>query len=283
MVQCPHCRAITPVALIKTNYALTGLMSGAETNTGPNTDHARCQSHPHQNVSLFCFTCHIFICPECYEIGTSQHSAHVRLPLKEGIEKSAIEVRHLKERVDSLRVFNERILAVESQRVAQATLEIDSTYKAVSDYYHETINRLKDEFDRIGILLNEYRLRIRGNLTVPEQRRSEFEHITRAISKVPTSLQDALDFTSKRREIMCFMENCSLQDSLTNELDQILLNGVSPMNIPAIRVPRIRAMSGRVTNLFEVVEPEDVLPVGTEGQILHKPLLRCTSSDKLSS
>jgi hypothetical protein len=280
-VQCPHCRAITPISLIKTNYAIANIIS-AEANRSEQNEMISCWIHPNQGVSLFCATCSIFICPDCYEVGNSIHSNHLRIPLKDGVERTVIEMRIVKERFQSLCELNDKVLAFESYRAAQASADLETTYKAASQYYFETVRLLEEEFSRIEQLVLKYENLIARHIDAVEGPKDEIEKAVRALIKIPQTLQGAVSFTLSRQNFERILEKTNFPHYVTNELDQISLADSNVLVCPQLPLPKVIPKNTRISSLFEVTEPS-FESHATQPSESKKSLVRSTSSDRLSN
>lgn len=237
-VECPHCRVTTPFKDVKTNYALSTHMTSS--NGAEETSlHPLCAFHSSNPVRVFCVTCWLFVCQDCFETQGSAHCSHIRVSLTEGVGLVRTEMKEVSERSKSIHAYQQEKENGERKKYECISQKCHLNVAQSIQTYQQIVARLQGELDIAVEQIKEYTVLMKGRL-------DHEERVHGMLARVE-SLTNGTDDTDmweylKWRHSICHALSLAESDyrNVHDELDRIRIdNREEATEIDGEKIPEI--------------------------------------------
>lgn len=282
-IQCPHCRVVTPVNEIRTNYAISAAIDSPSDQKKISNEPV-CVSHASLPVCLFCVTCQVFICPQCYEIAGAPHATHSRVSLADGIDGVARRNAEIVARVEALRSSNSELLTRETQEVSQGIQKLEAMGQGAIEHYHRQVESLSEQLDAALTVLGRYKASLDKRIEPLVRRQSVLDNIRRGLATKPRTVSEANATLVTRETVMRDWIESDLNMCVSDSLDQISIGHSRPdashseLVLPIVLMNDV-ASSGHI----RIEDPQVLRMASNKPRMQTRGLHRTTSNDQLSS
>lgn len=290
-IACPHCRSVTPLTEVRTNYAIAAMIE-EDRPSEPVTTHqvGKCASHPSENVTLFCATCYEFICIRCYDTWDQAHAAHSRVGYEEGLSLVKQDI----ERVDAAFVSHLHEVDAKIAQIRNAKDRIKILKDSATRHFENVISDMRNELDGVLHTLAVFERRVDDDSAPMFEKAMNMRHIhsdlqTLKQTKADTSNRQLFEYyASHRSEIHQRMSTLVDIESLNESLDRVSI-GTSPSPAILPELPELTLHAFQGPSLFSIRIPS--IPGGVrDSPQEHKaptpplrPIPRKTSNDNINS
>lgn len=279
-ISCPHCRVITRIDDIRTNFAIKGLLD--EPDRRKDSERPMCLSHTGNRVVVFCVPCSQFLCQECFETVDAVHSTHARISFSDGIGRIHEKLEHTSDTCERIREQN--------------TKQIEDLHKL-----HQEMARLNDtcvaHYNRVVEMYTSQLLQVQGRLKECERQLQERaavavnklntakaieQLVTRIKNDVPTNLGDYMNHRDGIEQ--CLLSMNVDGESIRESLDQVTIGDSVSVNVNyAAVLPRISLSFPDSYQLFKIEESDTRPAILPRERIKRRTLHRTTSNDELKN
>lgn len=281
-IQCPHCRVVTPVKEIRTNFAISAAIDTPSDQTKISNE-PFCESHAISPVSLFCVICQVFICPQCYEIEGAPHATHSRVSLADGIDVVKRRNSEIVARVEALMCINSELLTRETQEVSQGIQKLEAMGQGAIEHYHRQVKSLSEQLDAALTVLGRYKASLDKRIEPLVRRQNVLDNIRRGLATKPRTVSEANATLVTRETVTRALIESDSNMCVIDSLDQISIGNSRPdashseLVLPIVLLNDV-ASSGHI----HIEDPQKPRMAPSKPQMQTRGLHRTTSNDHLS-
>ena len=278
-ISCPHCRVLSSVNDVRTNFAVLGFLNKA-TSEKSSTQRPFCMTHKDVQVNVYCVPCGQFICHECFETVSSSHSTHARVTYTDGIEMIKTELTRIQGECANVAADNEKIL---NAFIASAN-DLTRLNDSCVNHYDRVIEMFKHQLIEVQNILRQRSVDLQGQSAVVVDRLNTVKAIEQFVGRIrPDITSHLVEYMTSRTELQ---KSLSLMTSefatLGEHLDRV---NISDTHVkPQVSNPPIPHISFNFPQAYSIysIQRESVDVSNDSVRVKRRTLHRKTSNDELN-
>ena len=277
-IVCPHCRVVTRVDEIRTNFAVRNLLE--QSPPAKNPERPFCDTHATNQVSVYCVPCSQFVCPECFETSDSVHGTHARVSFTDGISKVRQELDGMTQSCERIKESNTKDL----QQLHLLHQELSRLNDICVGHFNRIVEGFKSQLAQVQARIHKSGDRLQAQSAVAVNKLNTAKAIVQLVTRIKGDISTHLvDYTRNRAEMKRYITSMTSDvGRLEDEFDQVSISrSGGPDGKTHGDIPRISLCFPDSYEIFRFEGCTSDGAIPNEERIKRRTLHRKTSNDEL--